>query len=123
MNITKHRKSWTCCNSLEKSQVISKNERNKLNTSFRKNWKRDKGQIDNTNSKMESWGVRKITVQTVFEKMENGLGNILEKKRQNSEVVKKGLTKNEKVSKHCWKCFFTEKRQKWRKKWKIVPTL
>ena len=54
MNITKHWKSWNCWNSLEKSQVISKSERNKLTTSFRKKWKRDKGQIDNENFKMVS---------------------------------------------------------------------
>ena len=49
------------------------------------------------------------TVQTVFQKMENGLGNILEKRDKIVKLWKKGLTKNEKVSKHCWKCFLQRK--------------
>ena len=55
------------------------------------------GKIDNTNSKMESWGGRKIkTVQTVFEKMENGLGNILEKRDKIVKLWKKNWQKMKK---------------------------
>ena len=117
MNITKHWKSWTCWNSLEKSQVISKSERNKLNTSFRKNWKREMGKIDNTNSKMESWGVRKNkNSSNSFWKHGKWFGKHIGKKRQNSEVVKKRFDKKWKSFKTLLEMFFYSAKAKMEKK-------
>ena len=86
---------------------------------YEKIGKETKVKLITTNSKMVSRSERKKelkTVQTIFENMENILGNILEKRDKTVKLWHKGLTKNEKVSEHCWKCFFKDKRQKWRKK-------
>ena len=68
------------------------------------------GKIDNTNSKMESWGVRKLkTVQTVLKKWKMVWENILEKRDKIVKLWKKVWQKMKKFQNIVGNVFYQRK--------------